>query len=264
MRDLPLRATVAPFAVPGKTRLAAVTIALGVRQPIPEAAAKGRVTVSTDLQVTAFTTEGDNKGTARYTAKVVLRPGSQGDADYEALSRIDLPPGRYRLRLAAYHEAAAKTGTVMVDVVVPDFSRELASMSGVILAATPGRPSAPRDILKDVVSIVPTAQRLFDRKDRATALFRLYQNAGRKMTPASLVIRIVDGHGAPVSSETQMIGLDRFADVGGNAAIPSTLRTAEVQYKIPFDRLPSGPYLITFEGTLGGTVLRRDVQFEIR
>ena len=56
-----------------------------MKQPVPESAATGRVTVSTDLQVTAFTTEGDNKGTQRSVAKVVLRPGAQGDADYEAL-----------------------------------------------------------------------------------------------------------------------------------------------------------------------------------
>jgi VWFA-related protein len=58
--ELPMRAALAPFAIPGKGHLAAVTIALGVRQPVPESAATGRVTVSTDLQVTAFTTEGDN------------------------------------------------------------------------------------------------------------------------------------------------------------------------------------------------------------
>src|SRR5262249_13766726 len=131
--ELPMRAAVAPFAIPGKNHLAAVTIALGVRQPIPESAAKERVTVATDLQVTAFTTEGDNKGTQRSVAKVVLRPGAQGDADYEALSRIDLPPGRFRLRLAAYHEAAVKTGTVMIDVLIPDFNRDVASMSGVVI-----------------------------------------------------------------------------------------------------------------------------------
>jgi len=287
--ELPMRVAVAPFAIPGRGHLAAVTIALGVKQPVPGSAAGGRVTVSTDLQVTAFTTEGDNKGTQRSVATVALRAGAEGDADYEALSRIDLPPGRFRLRLAAYHEAAAKTGTVMVDVLVPDFDRDVASMSGVVIAATPGRPSAPRDLFKEILPVIPTAQRAFTAKDQAIALFDLYQNAGKGVVAATVVTRITDEHDAVLINETQTISVDRFAGaqsgqsvvgpttiVGPSRAIPTplaqsrmdpnatTIRAAEVQYKVPTDRLPAGRYLLTFEARMGAAVLRRDVMFDIR
>jgi len=287
--DLPMRAAVAPFAIPGKGHLAAVTIALGVRQPVPESAATGRITVSTDLQVTAFTTEGDKKGSQRSIAKVVLRAGAKGDADYEALSRIDLPPGRYRLRLAAYHESAGKAGTVMADVLVPDFNRDSASMSGVIISATPGRPSAPRDLFKEIVPIVPTAQRAFGAKDQVTALFDLYQNAGRGVVPARVAIRITNSENATVVDESQTLGTDRFvrADssqgspassqiTGGSKSIPAVssqprpdlnaiaIRAAEFQYKLPMSRLTPGRFLLTFEVTIGEAVFRRDVLLEIR
>ncbi len=287
VRDLPLRATVAPFAIPGG-RNAAVVIALGVRQPVPESAATGRVTVTTELRTSAYTTEGDLRGSQRHTAKVVLRAGAQGDADYEALSRIDLPPGRYRLRLAAYHAAAGKTGTVQVDVVVPDFNRDAASMSGVVLGATPGRPSAPRDLFRDILPLVPTAQRSFVAKDQVTALFDLYQNAGQTMVPAQVAIRIVDGVGAALITDSRTIGIDRFVAaqtqkeapaaapvIGGTKSIPtislqprsvgsSPVRAAEFQYRVPLERLPAGRYLLTFEATIGAVVLRRDVQFDVR
>jgi hypothetical protein len=218
-----------------------------------------------------------------------VRAGAQGDADYEALSRIDLPPGRFRLRLAAYHEAAAKTGTVMVDVLVPDFNRDIASMSGVVIAATPGRPSAPRDLFKEILSVIPTAQRAFTATDQVSALFDLYQNAGKSVLPATVVTRITDEHDAVLINETQTIGVDRFAgaDSGNsvvgpttilspNRAIPTplsqqrmdpnatTIRAAEVQYKVPTDRLPSGRYLLTFEARMGQATLRRDVMLEMR
>lgn len=290
--DLPLRATVAPFAIPGG-RNAAVAIALGVRQPVPESAASGRVTVATELQTSAFTTAGDHKGTQRHTAKVVVRAGAQGDAEYEALSRIDLAPGRYRLRIAAIHEAAAKTGTVMVDVIVPDFNNDAASISGVVLAATPGHPSAPRDLLRGIVPVIPTAQRVFTKADSVSAYFDLYQAGKNALAPARLTIRVVDGRGTGLIAESRTIAVDKFVSAqaaldqlpgvitGGSATARSSslqaprperpdqfanaaLRAAEVLYQIPLDRLQAGRYLLTFEAAIGAIVVRRDVQFEVR
>jgi len=279
IRELPLRATVAPFAIPGG-RNAAVAIALGVTQPVPDSASKGRATVTTELRTTAFTTEGDNKGSQRHTAKVTLRAGAQGDADYEALSRIDLPPGRYRLRLAAYLVDAGKTGTVMVDVVVPDFNHDKVSMSGVVIGATPGRPSAPRELFTNILPLVPSAQRAFARTDRASALFYLYQST-TTLAPAAVAIRVTDGRGAVVINDTQTAGVDRFMTAEANpigstrpAVAPVTsradpfanraLRAAEFQYPLPIDRLPPGRYLLTFEATIGATTMRRDVQFTVK
>jgi VWFA-related protein len=284
VRDLPLRATAIPFAKPDG-RTAAVVIALGVRQPVPETAARERVTVTTELRTSAFTTEGGHRGSQRHTAKVVLRAGAQGDADYEALARIDLAPGRYRLRLAAHQPDLGRTGTVMVDVLVPDFFRDAASTSGVAITADPGRPSAPRDLFRDVLPIVPTAQRAFSNAAIATALSYLYQHAGRPMHPATVEIRITDGIGAVLITDSRTLAVDQFkaADaptsgtqrpiVGGvRGAGPGSLRTtsssplraAELRYALPLDRLPAGPYLLTFEATVGEAVLRRDVQFEVR
>lgn len=286
--DLPLRATAAPFAIPGSNRTAAVAIALGVRQPVPESAAKARSIVTTELLTNAFTTEGQLKGSQRHSARVTLREGAQGDAEYEALSRIDLPPGRYRLRLAAHHGDAGKTGTVMVDVVVPDFANEPASISGVVLGAVPGRPSAPRELMANVLPLVPSAQRDFTKSDRATALFYLYQNAGRPVLPASVEIRITDNTGAVLIRDPRTIAVDSFraaeADAraaarsnmpGGKptpgvaASAParqasSTVRAAEVQYPLPLERLPIGRYLVTFDVNIGSVRLRRDLQFTVR
>jgi hypothetical protein len=243
------------------------------------------------LRTSAYTTEGDARGTQRHTAKVVLRAGAQGDADYEALTRIDLPPGRYQLRMAAYHEAIGKTGTVTADVVVPDFGREPASISGVVLSATPGRPSAPRDLLVGIVPLVPTAQRTFASSDRVTALFDLYQSNAASIVAASVAVRITNGRGDAVITDTISVGAGRFAAaeasttptpttvVGGSAAARSggvstpqrrdafvnqALRAAEVRYQLPITRLPAGPYLVTFEAAIGMATLRRDVQFDVK
>jgi VWFA-related protein len=279
VRDLPLRAAVAPFAIPGG-RNAAVAIALGVRQPVPDTAAKERVVVSTELRTSAFTTEGDHKGSQRHTARVTLRPGAQGDAEYEALSRIDLPPGRYRLRLAAHHDASGKTGTVMADVIVPDFNREPVSISGVILGVTPGRPAAPRDLFTGVLPILPSAQREFAKTDRASALLYAYQST-TSLVSADVAISVTDRHGAVLITERRTIPREAFASAEAQPSSPArpqsvaraprpdpfanrAFRAAEVPYALPISRLPPGEYLLTFEVTMGTSVMRRDVRFEVK
>jgi hypothetical protein len=48
------------------------------------------------------------------------------------------------------------------------------------------------------------------------------------------------------------------------ASPASPLRTAEVRWLLPLDRLRPGPYLLTFEATTGAVVLRRDVRFTVQ
>ena len=115
LAGMPLKASVAPFAVAGQ-RLSTVTVVLGVRQPVPESAKNGRITETTELLTSAFTPEGDARGAQRHEAKVQIRAGADGDAAYEVLARIDLPAGRYQLRLAAHSSSAGKDGSVFVDV----------------------------------------------------------------------------------------------------------------------------------------------------
>jgi VWFA-related protein len=287
---LPMKVSVAPFAVPGQ-RLATVTVVLGVRQPVPAGAAKTRITETTELQTSAFTPEGDPRGTQRHTARVVLRAGADGEAAYEVLARIDLPAGRYQLRLAAHNATSRKDGSVYADVTVPDYANIPFSASPVVLSATPGRVSAPRDLLASVLPIVPTAEREFAPADRVTAFLRLYQSAQKSIERVQLAIRIRDAQNQVRVSETQTIGADRFLSVAQLVEAPSSapplptvaargrptpaaeapdrfvnlaLRTADVKYQLPLSKLSPGPHLLTFEATLGTTTIRRDVRFEVK
>ena len=54
------------------------------------------------------------------------------------LNRLDLPPGRYQLRVAAHDPAGGNVGSVLYDLEVPDFYKAPFSMSGLVLTSAAG------------------------------------------------------------------------------------------------------------------------------
>lgn len=77
--NIPMRVAIAPIARPGE-KAATVSVVLGVHQPVPEAAKRGRVTDTTELQITAYSPDGKPHGTQRHTANVVISDGAEGEA----------------------------------------------------------------------------------------------------------------------------------------------------------------------------------------
>jgi len=284
---MPMRASAAAFAVPGQ-RLSAVTVVLGVTQPVPASAAAGRVTETTELLTSAFTPEGDPKGAQKHTAKIALRAGADGLASYEVLARIDLPAGRYQLRLAAHNTTAAKDGSVFVDVVVPDYSNVPFSASPLVLSAQPGRVSAPKDLFSPLLPLTPTAEREFDAADTVTAFLRLYQSGQKPIDNVAIQITVRDKDDQMRARDAQTLPASQFAAAGqqvsgdapaaiGRSGVISplstptgdkfanlSLRSADVKYVLPLSRLSPGPHLLTIEASLGAETVRRDIRFQLR
>jgi len=260
---LPLQVAVAPFARPaaappppkgGKLSAADATVAvvLGL-----ERAATGKPIADTvEVQISAFTPDGVPQGTAGQLAQVAIRPAVSGEVvRYEALSHIELRPGRYQLRIAAYSAVSEVTGSVFAEVEVPDFAVEPVSLSGVMIEASPGVPSAPRDTLARIVPVIPTSGRVFQKLDRAAAFLRLYQGGKGPLSPVTLATRIVNERDEMVVDKSDSWAPDRFS---------VATRSADCRFEIPMVMLSRGQFLLTFEATLGKTTARRDVRFTVR
>jgi VWFA-related protein len=254
--DMPMQVTLAPFALPkGKGPvLASVAVILGVRQPAREEASRTRVVEDVELQTSAFTPEGDSKGSTRATAHIALREGATGEFRYEVVSHIDLPPGRYELRLATHSGSLGKSGSVFTDLQVPNFADEPVSLSGVVIGATPAIASGPKDALSTLLPFAPTAEREFLVTSKVTAFLRVYQGGKSAIVPIALKVRIVDGHDKTVADQTEALDPNRF----------DKTRAADYRFPLPLTRLTRGPYVLTFETTLGKTSVRRDVRFTVR
>jgi VWFA-related protein len=249
--DIAMQVTTAPFAVAGR-REVAVAIALALRRPAPQ----GTERVVDDLTVVANAYDGAGKRRAsdRLTGRVVLRPGSGGVAVFELLSRLDLEPGRYQLRLAVESSLQHKSGSVYCDVDVPDFRRSPLSLSGVVVSATPGIVAARKDVVASLIPVVPTAVREFNADQQVTVFLRVYEGGTNAPAPVAVTARIVDGNGATVFETAETLGPDRF----------SSARAADYRLDLPIPRLAPGPHLLTIEATIDGkTSARRDVRFAV-
>jgi VWFA-related protein len=250
--DIALTAQTAPIAIAGRRDLTALAVTMGLRQP-RDAASAASGAAELEWEVRAFDPEGRPRGIQQQKARLGLA-ASGGDVQLELLTRLDLKPGAYQLRLAVHDRAQNRSGSVYADVDVPDFGKAAVSMSGVLLSAS-GPQAAPRDALSPLVSIVPTARRTFDATDRVAAFVRVYQSGDVKKpaAPVPFTIRLTGTDETPLVSQQQTLETARF-----------TARAADVNFELPIASLKPGPYLLTLEAMLGKTTARRDVRFEIR
>jgi hypothetical protein len=249
--DVSLRVTAAPFAT-ADPKMSTVAMALGVERPA-DGSNRGD---DVDVIVDAFAPEGQAKGSSKQTVHVAgVLPSSDNKLQYDLLSHIELPPGRYELRFGAHSGALGKDGSVYADVEVPDFAKEPLSLSGVVLSAVPGLTSAPKGAVSEIVPIVPTSLREFDRGYRVTSFLRVYEGGKNALAPVTVAIRIVNDQDASVFEESQTIGVDRF---------DAKARAADERVELPLARLAPGAYLLTFEATLGKNTTRRDVRFSVK
>jgi len=96
------------------------------------------------------------------------------------LNRLDIPPGRYQVRVAAHDAAGGNVGSVLTDLEVPDYAKLPFGISGVVMtsASTSGMPTAKADEqLKAVLPGSPVASRSFPQNDEIALFAEVYDNA---------------------------------------------------------------------------------------
>jgi hypothetical protein len=248
--DVPLGVAVAPFAMPGSTE-SAVAVVLEVRQPadVGGRSQQGPVTVV----VAAFDRNGRAVQSETQTLGITWRADATGATPYEILSRLPLKPGRYEVR-AALEASANQHGSVFTFVDVPDFSQQPLALSGIVLAASPPGPVAPKDAFAHLLPVVPTAKRRFARTDRVTVFVRVYQGGRGAAQPATVTVKTTDVNDRVVATTVATLAADAFAPA----------RAADYQLDLPLDRLEPGEHLLTVEAARESLTARRSVRFSVQ
>ena len=256
---VPMRVYAAPFKGTGKEATVAITLEIAATKLNLEerdGAHRG------ELEVAFAVTDVKNRRWPiwRHRATVALTPATYERVSHRALrvlSQLPLPEGRYQLRASA--GGAGIAGSVVYDLVVPDF-RDDFSMSGVALTSSHAGETftvSPHAQIDVAFPGPPTTAREFARDDTLTLFAEAYENAASRTSsrsPSSCVMRRA-GLWAPTYIERS--GHDK----------PKQASVYAFAQNLVLEEVPAGRYLLRVEGRSSldkEKSTRRDIPISVR
>jgi hypothetical protein len=155
-----------------------------------------------------------------------------------SVATLDLPPGRYQLRVAAREANNGGVGSVFTDLEVPDFSSESFSMSGVLLSSS-GAAMTPtprmEESLKTLLPMPPTTTRGFATVESIFGYVDVYDS----LQPAhgvDVTTTVTRVDGTKVFTNTEERKSSEFGNVKGGGY--------GVQFEIPLKDFAPGLYVL--------------------
>jgi VWFA-related protein len=261
--DVPLRVFAAPFKGTGKNSSVLLAIEIdggGLRFEERE----GRFSEKIEVSVVAVDYQGNVRGTDRQTLDLNLRPETHhivtGNGGVRLLTRLDLPPSRYQIRVGVHESVGGAVGTLPYDLEVPDYSKTSFSLSGLLLTSSAAgafvtpRPDAQ---LKELLPAPPIATRVFDPRQTIAFLTELYDSSNRSSHTVDFVATVRDvSDGRTVFTMRE----ERTIQAG------NTPRSEGYKGEIPLKDLTPGMYLLRVEATTraGNQFAFREVPFELK
>jgi VWFA-related protein len=253
--------TIQVFAAPFKGVAPNASVLLGVEM-------RGRdlkLNPGDKLQISymAVDAKGKYKGGNTETVTLNLRPETKTVVEQtgvRALSRLQIPPGRYQLRVAANELGTGLVGSVLYDLEVPDFAKMQLGMSGVALtsAAASRQPTIRADEeLRQVLPAPPMGSRVFPLNDELALFAEIYDNAAS--TPHKVDIT------ATVTSDDGKV-VFKTDDVRDSAELQGQRGGYGYAARIPLTGMPPGLYVLKVEARsrMGDNpTADRQVQFRV-
>ncbi|HEY3160703.1 MAG TPA: VWA domain-containing protein [Vicinamibacterales bacterium] len=261
---IPMRLFAAPYK--GAPPNAAITLAIELNVNALKFTEKNGAYTDA-LSVVTFVADNDGKTRVNEKASVDLNlmPATLARArerGFRITTAVNLPPGRYQLRVSAA-DTAGVAGSVVRTLVVPDFYKPPLAMSGVTLLSASGVLAPTARVKEDPVGQLlmrpPTTAREFTRDDQLVLFAEVYENqAGGQphMIDVGTEVRAEGGQVVFRNSETRS-STDLQGGRGGYGY------TAQ----IPLKDISPGLYVVHVEGKRrDGNVppVAREVQIRVK
>lgn len=196
-----------------------------------------------EISMMAMDTNGKIQGGDRTQLELQLREQTRqlvSQTGFRSVLDLELPPGRYQLRVAARELNGGAAGSVFTDLIVPDFSKQRFTMSGVLLtSSSAGLTPTPRipDGLKELLPAPPTTMRGFGQRESIFGYVDVYD----AVTPAHTVdiaTTLTGTAGTTVFSTTEERSSKEFSGARGGYG---------VQFEVPLQDIAPGLYVLKVE-----------------
>jgi VWFA-related protein len=186
LSELPMAATAAVFKGPAPNGSVVISALIG-GGTLPLVEQEGTYRNRLETAVVAVNQSGKSFSGGRNTLDLNMKPDTAKRAaalGFRVISTIDLPPGRYVIRIGAREENTKKAGSVSYDLEVPDFSKSPLLMSGLALtsAASSIVPTArSKDPLQQLLPGPLSTHREFPQGDEVALFAEVYDNQADRL-----------------------------------------------------------------------------------
>ena len=207
----------------------------------------GRFDEAIDMAVIAVDESGGKpKGGLNHSFNLPLLPATYQQVVQNGLritSRMDLPPGRYQLRIGVAESNGKRAGSVHLDLEVPDFLSEPLTMSGLVLTSSlAGRVRTAvgnaNDELRKALPGPPTVSREFRSGEELALLAEVYDNEDRTPHTVDITTSLLTDDGREVYRHEDQRS---SAELGGRSG--GYGHTA----RIPLQGMAPGLYVVRVE-----------------
>ena len=252
-------------ALKGPAPNASVALTLEVDGgPLKFAEQNGLFVDDVEVSVLAVDQGGKIRDGGHDTVQLRLRPQTRALVARNGVRiarRLELPPGRYQLRVGARDANGGTMGSVLYDLEVPDFSGAPLSMSSILLtsASASSTPSVNPDAeLKAVLPAQPVAVREFPRNDTVALFTEIYDNQTKTPHRVAIKASVIADDGKVVHTAADERRSEDLQGAKGGFGYSHT---------IELKNLAPGRYVLRIEAqTLltNGPAASREVEFRIQ
>lgn len=221
----------------------------------------GRFVESVELSVVAADQRARVQGGDSQTFNLNLMPETKASVDrtgVRLVSQVELPPGRYQIRIGAHESTGGAVGTLPYDLEVPDYAKTAFSMSGLFVTSSAANTYPTGSNQTDWNGLLPSppvANRVFSPSETLTWFAEVYDNSTDTAHGINFVSTIQD------ASDGRMIVQARDTRVVQRRGQGHGFTT-----DYPLRDLKPGRYVLRVEATstIGGHTAQRQVLFEVK
>jgi hypothetical protein len=267
MSGLTLHVFAAPFRGAAPKDAVAISLEIdGTKLPFKQSP-DGLFTDDLEIATLAMDQKGKFQDGGQDVLNLRLRPATHdaiSKGRFRVVRRLQVPPGKYSLRVGARETNGGMLGTVFFDFDAPDFSKGPLAMSGIVITSASGTrvPTASADPsgneFKDVLPGPPTSMREFPQNDQLAVFAEVYDNLPKTPHRVGITASVLADDGKVMFTKSDERSNDELKGALGGYGYTGT---------IPLTGLAPGRYVLRLEARsmMGkGDSVMREIEFRIQ